>query len=142
MSYAHCLALKGSERNIADLLARDEEPDLPARSREMARGPIFMMDANKYAYRIIWSEEDKEFVGLCAEFPSLSRLAKDQESALHGIVEMVKDAIADMKQNGEEIPEPIPLRHYSGHFIVRTTPDVHRQLTLPGQCVSHDHAKA
>lgn len=88
------------------------------------------MDANKYAYRIIWSEEDNEFVGLCAEFPSLSWLAHDQDEALRRIVELVKGCIADMEQNGEEIPEPISLRHYSGRFVVRTTPDMHRQLVL------------
>lgn len=88
------------------------------------------MDANKYSYRILWSEEDKEFVGLCAEFPSLSWLADDQGEALRGIVELVKDCISDMEQNGETIPEPISLRHYSGRFVVRTTPDLHRQLVL------------
>lgn len=88
------------------------------------------MDANKYAYRIVWSEEDGEFVGLCAEFPSLSWLGKDQDSALHGIVELVKDSISDMEQNGEKIPEPISLRPYSGKFVVRTTPELHRQLAL------------
>lgn len=88
------------------------------------------MDANKYSYRILWSEEDKEFVGLCTEFPSLSWLAGDQSEALQGIVELVKDCIDDMEQNGEPLPEPISLRHYSGRFVVRTTPDLHRHLTL------------
>ena len=88
------------------------------------------MDANKYAYRIIWSEEDNEYVGLCAEFPSLSWLAQDQTAALHGIVELVKETIEDMEHNGEEIPEPISLRDYSGRFVVRTTPALHRQLVL------------
>lgn len=88
------------------------------------------MDANKYSYRILWLEKDKKFVGLCAEFPSLSWLADDQGEALGGIVEIVKDCISDMEQNGEDIPEPISLRHYSGRFIVRTTPDMHRQLVL------------
>ncbi len=32
------------------------------------------MNSKQYAYRVIWSEEDQEFVGLCAEFPSLSWL--------------------------------------------------------------------
>ncbi len=31
-------------------------------------------EVDKYTYRITWSEEDGEFVGLCAEFPSLSWL--------------------------------------------------------------------
>lgn len=88
------------------------------------------MDANKYSYRVIWSEEDQEFVGLCAEFPGLSWLAKDQVASLQGIVDLVKDSIADMEQNGEKIPEPISLRHYSGRFVVRTTPDMRRHLAL------------
>lgn len=40
----------------------------------------------KYTYRVIWSEEDQEFVGLCTEFPSLSWLEEEQDAALHGIV--------------------------------------------------------
>jgi predicted RNase H-like HicB family nuclease len=27
---------------------------------------------DRFTYRVTWSEEDGEYVGLCAEFPSLS----------------------------------------------------------------------
>jgi hypothetical protein len=27
---------------------------------------------DRYTYRVTWSDEDKEYIGLCAEFPSLS----------------------------------------------------------------------
>ncbi|HPW17736.1 MAG TPA: toxin-antitoxin system HicB family antitoxin, partial [Candidatus Aminicenantes bacterium] len=37
---------------------------------------------DRYTYRITWSDDDQEHVGLCAEFPSLSWLAKSPESAL------------------------------------------------------------
>ena len=30
---------------------------------------------DRYTYRVTWSEEDTEYVGLCAEFASLSGLA-------------------------------------------------------------------
>ncbi len=33
-----------------------------------------MSQAEKYTYRVQCSEQDGEFVGLCAEFPSLSWL--------------------------------------------------------------------
>lgn len=85
---------------------------------------------NHYSYRVIWSEEDKEYVGLCAEFQSLSWLALSPEDALHGIREVVEDAIADMKKNGEPIPEPVTSKNYSGKFIVRVPPEVHRRLAL------------
>ena len=60
-----------------------------------------------YTYRVTWSENDQEFVGLCAEFPSLSWLASSQESALRGIRSGVAQVVTDMKTNREAIPEPL-----------------------------------
>lgn len=88
------------------------------------------MNVKQYAYRVIWSEEDQEYVGLCAEFPSLSWLAEDQESALQGIVTLIRDTVADMQANGESVHEPFALQKYSGKFVIRTTPELHRQLAL------------
>jgi predicted RNase H-like HicB family nuclease len=42
-----------------------------------------------YTYGVAWSDEDKEYVGLCAEFPSLSWLAGTREEALQGIRSVV-----------------------------------------------------
>ncbi len=84
--------------------------------------------SDRYIYRIIWSERDKEYVGLCAEFPSLSWLADTQEAALQGINNVVAEVISDMESNGEVTPEPLSLKHYSGKFTVRIPPDVHRSL--------------
>ncbi|MCG8335758.1 MAG: type II toxin-antitoxin system HicB family antitoxin [Proteobacteria bacterium] len=83
-----------------------------------------------YTYRVTWSENDKEYVGLCAEFPSLSWLAKTPESALKGIRNIVADIVNDMKLNEEPIPEPISVKHYSGKFMVRVPPEVHRELAI------------
>ena len=83
-----------------------------------------------YTYRVTWSEDDKEYVGLCAEFPSLSWLAGTPESALKGIRKTVADVVADMRANGESIPEPIASKNYSGKFVVRVPPEVHRNLAL------------
>ena len=88
------------------------------------------MNSKQYTYRVIWSEEDQEFVGLCAEFPSLSWLAEDQEAALRGVVSLVNDILADMEQAGEKIPEPLSLQKFSGKFQVRTTPETHRSLVM------------
>ena len=85
---------------------------------------------DKYTYRIMWSEEDGEYVGLCAEFPSLSWLADTQEAALVGIRDTVKQVIQDMKSTGEPIPQPLATRRYSGKFTVRVPPEVHRKLQI------------
>jgi predicted HicB family RNase H-like nuclease len=83
-----------------------------------------------YTYRITWSEEDKEYVGLCAEFPSLSWLADTKEDALHGINDVVAEVISDMEGNGESVPKPLSVKHYSGKFIVRIPEDIHRKLAI------------
>ena len=85
---------------------------------------------DKYTYRVTWSEEDAEYVGLCAEFPSLSWLSRSPDGALKGIRKLVADVVADMGRDGEPVPEPIATRHYSGKFMVRVPPDVHRLLAL------------
>lgn len=88
------------------------------------------MNADHYTYRVTWSAEDGEHVGLCAEFPSLSWLANTPEAALKGIRQTVAEAIADMNASGENIPEPLAEKRYSGEFRVRIPPQVHRALAM------------
>ena len=85
---------------------------------------------DRYTYRVTWSEDDNEYVSLCAEFPSLSWLALTPETALKGIRNLVAEVVADMKASGEEVPNPIACRSYSGKFMVRVPPDVHRKLAV------------
>jgi predicted HicB family RNase H-like nuclease len=85
---------------------------------------------DRYTYRVTWSEEDDEYAGLCAEFPSLSWLAGSPEEALAGIRAVVADVVADMESNGELVPEPIATRRYSGNFLLRVPPELHRRLAL------------
>ncbi|WP_255427235.1 hypothetical protein [Sphaerospermopsis sp. LEGE 00249] len=60
-----------------------------------------MVNYDHYTYKITWSSEDQEFVGLCAEFPSLSYLHENRNLALEGITNLVKDIVLDMEANGE-----------------------------------------
>lgn len=85
---------------------------------------------DRYAYRVVWSEEDGEFVATCAEFPSLSWLAQDQVLALRGLQEALGEVIADLRAQGEPVPEPIAGRPFSGKFQVRVPPTLHRRLVL------------
>ena len=85
---------------------------------------------DKYTYRVTWSEDDTEYVGLCAEFPSLSWLADTQEKALKGIRNLVADVLLDMSKTNEPFPEPIASKHFSGKFMVRVPPEVHRKLAI------------
>jgi predicted HicB family RNase H-like nuclease len=86
--------------------------------------------ANHYTYRVSWSEEDGEFVAICAEFPSLSNLASHPVQALVGIQELVSGVLLDMGENGEEIPIPFGAKEYSGHFMTRIPGELHRRLVI------------
>ena len=83
-----------------------------------------------YTYRVTWSREDEEYVGLCAEFPSLSWLANNYEAALRGIRNVVAEALSDMQSSNEPIPQPLAVKFYSGKFSVRIPPHVHRDLAI------------
>lgn len=65
------------------------------------------MDSKQYTYRVTWSAEDNEYVGLCAEFPSLSWLDAEQSKAFAGIVDLVGEVVADMVSNNEKLPIPL-----------------------------------
>jgi predicted RNase H-like HicB family nuclease len=54
------------------------------------------MENDRYTYRVIWLEEDGEYVGLCVEFPSLSWLAGEPEEALRGIRQVVEEMLVDL----------------------------------------------
>jgi hypothetical protein len=45
---------------------------------------------DRYTYRVEWSDEDNEWVGLCAELPSLSWLDPDKGKALAGITRLAE----------------------------------------------------
>lgn len=50
---------------------------------------------DRHTYRVIWSDKDAEFVGLCAEFPSLSFLAASEAEALEGIRDVVRAVLSE-----------------------------------------------
>jgi predicted HicB family RNase H-like nuclease len=85
---------------------------------------------DKYNYRVTWSQDDDEYVGLCTEFPGLSWLADTPEAAFKGVCKLVHEVVVDMLGNGENVPEPLATKNFSGKFMIRVPPEVHRQLTI------------
>ncbi len=65
-------------------------------------------EIDDYTYRVIWSDEDQKYVGLCVEFPGLSWLDSDPGSTLIGIRSVVSNTLTDLKNNNEKIPAPLP----------------------------------
>ncbi|MFI2665674.1 type II toxin-antitoxin system HicB family antitoxin [Micromonospora carbonacea] len=92
--------------------------------------PETRLDITHYTYRVTWSAEDREFVATCAEFPSLSWLASSQIEALQGLQDLLREVIADLAEQGEQVPQPIADRSYSGKFNLRVGESLHRELAI------------
>lgn len=88
------------------------------------------IDSRLYTYRVRWSAEDKEFVGTCAEFPSISWLDEEQGKALTGICDLVSEIVEDLEASGKLVPKPLSEKQFSGKFQVRISPTLHRELAI------------
>jgi len=89
-----------------------------------------LYNPEKYTYRVIWSEEDQEHVGLCAEFPSLSHLAPSVPEAINGIIALVGSVLDEMTKAKETPPVPLSLQQFKGNIAVRVPPERHRELMM------------
>ena len=86
--------------------------------------------SHHYSYRVVFSQEDGEWVGLCTEFPSLSHLASTQVEAMQGITTLVAAVVEDMTEASETVPEAMSDRRYSGSFVTRVPEQLHRTLAI------------
>jgi hypothetical protein len=50
--------------------------------------------------------------------------------AVTGIRDLIEDVVEDMRANGEPVSEPLSSKTYSGKFIVRVPPELHRRLVI------------
>lgn len=61
---------------------------------------------------------------------SLSHSDADKDDALRGIRSLVTDVVADMRANGEAVPEPLAERKHSGNFQTWISTELHRRLAI------------
>jgi predicted HicB family RNase H-like nuclease len=85
---------------------------------------------DKYTYRVEWSDEDDTHIARCFEFPTLIAHGPNPEEALKQIKKVVKETYLWMKEEDEEIPEPLGIRVYKGNLSLRTSPEIHRKLAM------------
>jgi predicted RNase H-like HicB family nuclease len=82
--------------------------------------------AERYTYRIEWSQEDGIFVARCVEFPGLGAHGHSQEEALRQIKAAVAEALKWLRDEKRSAPEPLGTKKFRGHLTLRVPPEVHR----------------
>ena len=49
---------------------------------------------------------------------------------LYSIRKVAAEVVDDLQANSEPVPEPLAIKSYTGKFLVRVPPDVHRNLAI------------
>ena len=88
-------------------------------SRKPASEAQLSYKPENYAYTVIWSEEDQAYIGRIAGFPLLAAHGASPEAALKEMTNVVRYALEDLEESGEEIPAPLSMRHFSGMLRLR-----------------------
>lgn len=86
--------------------------------------------ASKYSYHIEYDAEDNVYIARCAELSGLAAHGKDQVVALKEINKVVLETLKWMVKDGEEVPEPFSLHHFSGKLPLRMPPEKHRKIAI------------
>lgn len=63
----------------------------PKITKNKRKGWLFVDSRDMHEFSAVWSEEIKEYVGTCGDFPTLKWMAKNQKDALNGIKSLVRD---------------------------------------------------
>lgn len=86
--------------------------------------------ASQYVKIVEWSDEDGCFVGQCPELFGGGCHGDDEVKVYAELTEMVEEAIEDRLAEGRNLPEPVAGQKYSGKFLFRVGPDLHRALAI------------
>lgn len=84
----------------------------------------------KYMVHVRWSEEDKAYVAEVPELPGCATHGSTYESAIKNAQDAIVSWIEGARESGYPIPEPLAVKRFSGKFIARIDPELHRTLVI------------
>lgn len=84
--------------------------------------------ASKYTKFVEWSDEDECFIGRCPELMLGGIHGMDEAKVYAELCEAVEEMIAIVFRDGGPLPEAFINRDFSGRFVVRIDPALHRRL--------------
>lgn len=108
------------------------EPSKRFRGRRLTRTrhrPLARKAAHYFKF-VEWSEEDGAFVGRCPTLFSGGVHGQDEAKVYAELCEVAEEWIALLEKEGQELPDPDEGARYSGKFLVRVDPHIHRRLAL------------
>jgi predicted HicB family RNase H-like nuclease len=84
--------------------------------------------AARYAKFVEWSDEDRCFVGRCPGLFGGGVHGNDEAKVYTELCETVEEWIELLHKDGVPLPEPAAGKQFSGKFVLRVEPALHRRL--------------
>jgi predicted HicB family RNase H-like nuclease len=82
----------------------------------------------RYAKFVEWSDEDKCFIGRCPELMVGGVHGNDEARICAELCAAVEEMIEVIHAGGQEMPHPLGKKEFSGRFVLRVEPAIHRRL--------------
>lgn len=84
--------------------------------------------AARYAKFVEWSDEDQCFIGRCPEIMSGGVHGNDEARVYVELCQAVEEMLELIHADGHTLPEPLAAKSFSGKFVLRVEPAIHRRL--------------
>ena len=84
--------------------------------------------AARYTKFVEWSEEDGCFVGSAPPLIGPCCHGKDEARVYAELCRIVEEWVEALETDGRKLPEPLDRKHFSGRFVLRVEPALHRRL--------------
>ena len=84
--------------------------------------------AARYAKFVEWSDEDRCFVGRCPELMLGGIHGNDEAKVYAELCVAVEEVVELIQADGHDLPYPLGQKEFSGKFVLRVEPAIHRRL--------------
>jgi predicted HicB family RNase H-like nuclease len=85
-------------------------------------------EAAQYPKFVEWSSEDECFVGRCPGLFDGGVHGNDEAKVYAELCRVAEEWVEILRKDGAPLPEPLGKKKFSGKFVVRVDPALHRRL--------------
>src|SRR5438876_10915123 len=86
--------------------------------------------AARYTKFVEWSDEDRCFIGRCPELMLGGVHGNDEAKVYSELCGAVAEMVALIHTEGHEMPHSLGEKEFSGKFVLRVEPAIHRRLAV------------
>ena len=84
--------------------------------------------AARYVKFVEWSDEDKCFIGRCPELMLGGVHGNDEAKVYAELCVAAEEMVELIHSDGQKMPHPMDKKEFSGKFVLRVEPALHRRL--------------